>query len=309
MGIDLTEISQKVLDNNTNAANVFRRQYDLHFNPNPLDVELPYIDENGNTITTKIPNVASFRKRVWDDVGGALGQFNRTFYVDQVNGDDNNDGSSSAPFKTLETAIGKVPIGGFGVIYVKGDILIQNCIYLTNKIIRIIGDNSNNIDFYSTSDDNSNYLKGFFRLRNSIVAFHYITVKAPSKTNSDVGWSWADALFKGIDGNAVSAVGFFGYLNNNPTLVVPADAPMVVWSAGVNIQGKVIFQASHNKIIVNRPVYNINWSAVGEFMSWGVIYEDDDGNSVSGDSLIAGIVRDADSGNPVNLISNINFSS
>ena len=56
MGIDITEIAQKVLDNNTNAANVFRKMYDLHYNPNPLDVPLEYIDENGNKVTTNVPN-------------------------------------------------------------------------------------------------------------------------------------------------------------------------------------------------------------------------------------------------------------
>jgi len=61
MGINLTEIGQKVLDNNTNAANVFRRMYDLHYNPNSLDVEFPYIDENGNKQITTIPNIAKIQ--------------------------------------------------------------------------------------------------------------------------------------------------------------------------------------------------------------------------------------------------------
>jgi len=56
MGINLTEISQKVLDNSRNAANVFRKMYDLHYNPNPLDVPFEYIDENGNKVTTSVPN-------------------------------------------------------------------------------------------------------------------------------------------------------------------------------------------------------------------------------------------------------------
>ena len=61
MGINLTEISQKVLDNNKNAANVFRKMYDLHYNPNPLDVPFEYIDENGNKVTTSVPNRSKIR--------------------------------------------------------------------------------------------------------------------------------------------------------------------------------------------------------------------------------------------------------
>jgi len=61
MGLDITEIGQKVLDNNTNAANVFRKMYDLHYNPNPLDVPFEYIDEKGNKVTTSVPNRSKIR--------------------------------------------------------------------------------------------------------------------------------------------------------------------------------------------------------------------------------------------------------
>lgn len=44
----------------------------------------------------------------------------RTFYVDAVNGDDDNDGSSSAPFRTIKKACDSVPVGGKGLIYLKG---------------------------------------------------------------------------------------------------------------------------------------------------------------------------------------------
>jgi len=56
MGINLTEISQKVLDTVSNASNVFRKMYDLHYNPNPIDVPMEYIDENGQKRTTQVPN-------------------------------------------------------------------------------------------------------------------------------------------------------------------------------------------------------------------------------------------------------------
>jgi len=56
MGINLTEISQKVLDTVSNASNVFRKMYDLHYNPNPIDVPMEYIDENGQKRTTNVPN-------------------------------------------------------------------------------------------------------------------------------------------------------------------------------------------------------------------------------------------------------------
>lgn len=56
MGINLTEISQKVLDTVSNASNVFRKMYDLYYNPNPIDVPMEYIDENGQKRVTNVPN-------------------------------------------------------------------------------------------------------------------------------------------------------------------------------------------------------------------------------------------------------------
>jgi hypothetical protein len=48
-----------------------------------------------------------------------------TFYVDAVNGDDNNDGSQNAPFKTLQKAFDSIPFGGRGVIVLLSDIVLN----------------------------------------------------------------------------------------------------------------------------------------------------------------------------------------
>jgi len=137
MGINITEIAQKVLNVTSNAANIFRKMYDLYYNPKPLDVPFEYIDENGNKITTNIKNVAGFRKKLWDDVGAALGQFNRSFYVDQENGDDNNDGSRDNPFKTLSKAITATPIGGQVTINLLSDYTLEQDIYISKRYVKI----------------------------------------------------------------------------------------------------------------------------------------------------------------------------
>jgi hypothetical protein len=167
MGINITEIAQKVLDNNKNVANVFRKMYDLHYNPNPLDVPFEYIDENGNKVTTNIPNVTNFRKKLWDDVGGALGQFYKTFYVDAVNGDDNNDGSSAHPFKTLQKAVNSVPVGGYGNIILNSDVNLDFIKYVYNKILyfQLKGYKINVLN------DSTSMLYGFYDVGNSIFIF------------------------------------------------------------------------------------------------------------------------------------------
>ena len=50
----------------------------------------------------------------------------RTFYVDQVNGNDTTgDGTYAAPFKTLQKAIDSVPVGGNVAIYLLSDYTLQ----------------------------------------------------------------------------------------------------------------------------------------------------------------------------------------
>lgn len=61
---------------------------------------------------------------------------NRTFYVDAVNGNDNNDGSQNAPFKTLQKAFDSIPFGGRGVIVLLSDIVLnEDAITGENKFI------------------------------------------------------------------------------------------------------------------------------------------------------------------------------
>ncbi len=93
-----------------NFANIYPDVMDS----TPKTIEYQYKDANGNIQTKSIANRGEFKQQLWDDVGGALGQFNRTFYVDAINGDDNNIGTnSSAPFKTIQKAINSVPYGAF----------------------------------------------------------------------------------------------------------------------------------------------------------------------------------------------------
>ena len=65
----------------------------------------------------------------------------QTFYVDATNGDDNNNGSSTNPFKTIKKACDSVPVGGVGLIYlINGqtyNMPIDKDIMLKNKIIEV----------------------------------------------------------------------------------------------------------------------------------------------------------------------------
>ncbi|MCD6489412.1 MAG: phage tail protein [Thermodesulfobacterium sp.] len=78
----------------------------------------------------------------------------REFYVDAENGDDNNDGSQSAPFKTLKKAIDSVPNGGAVCIY-----LYYDQIYEIDCDI----DLNNNILVFRTTGSGTNKPKIYFR--------------------------------------------------------------------------------------------------------------------------------------------------
>lgn len=71
----------------------------------------------------------NFKNKVWDDVGGALGQLNSHYWVDQLNGLDSNDGSSVNPFNSVEKAIKSVAYGGQGTITIVGDYVLEKDVY------------------------------------------------------------------------------------------------------------------------------------------------------------------------------------
>ena len=116
-----------------NWANAIPELYDS----NPQLVDIIQKDANGNLFTKTVQNRGMFQQYVWND---ALNGMYKVFYVDEVDGDDNNDGSYDNPFKTIRNAITNLPQGGFGVIYLKSSVTIGNedtSILITNKYISI----------------------------------------------------------------------------------------------------------------------------------------------------------------------------
>ena len=322
MGINITEIGQKVLDNNTNAANVFRKMYDLHYNPNPLDVPFEYIDENGNKVTTTIKNVAGFRKRVWDDVGGALGQFNRIFYVD-VNGDDNNTGSSDSPFKTIKKAINSVPVGGYGKILLKNnqehiiadgdnyeDIVIQNRNIIIAPSETVTDDNPNPIikfDAYLHPDcpDNTSILKRLEIGYRTFFTMTHIDLKYPDPIDDDHPFS--DWLFQSQPILFNGGIGF-SYGNGNCS-IANADKLSLVFISRYHFNPSISIYGSNMDL--NSNSFVINNRSNSPFTFFGGAYtatENGGDDNLYLTKTIKNIVKDADSGNPINVISNINFS-
>ena len=68
-----------------------------------------------------------------DKMYNELSDMEKIFYVDQINGDDSNDGSNVSPFKTLQKAIDDIPTGGLADIHIVGDYVLTSNISIDRK--------------------------------------------------------------------------------------------------------------------------------------------------------------------------------
>ncbi|MEO2067924.1 MAG: hypothetical protein ABGX27_00215 [Desulfurobacteriaceae bacterium] len=75
MTVNLAEIGQKLDRLIYNMSEQNKRAYSVFYDPNPQDVELPQLDENGNLVTVKIPNRAKILAdfETWRE--GARGEY------------------------------------------------------------------------------------------------------------------------------------------------------------------------------------------------------------------------------------------
>ncbi len=83
----------------------FAQAYEQIFSSVAADVDVQVMDELGVISTVTVQNRGKFKQALWDDVGAALGQMSRSYWVDNVAGDDLNDGSEATPFQTIKKAL------------------------------------------------------------------------------------------------------------------------------------------------------------------------------------------------------------
>lgn len=113
MSFNFSQLQQDVNKLIFNSSEAISKWRDFMFGP-AGDLTYQYYDSNGNPVTTTIPNRA---KLVNQFIADAMAVMNKTVYIDQANGNDNNTGEQISPFKTLQKAINSVPKGGY--VYIK----------------------------------------------------------------------------------------------------------------------------------------------------------------------------------------------
>jgi len=309
----------------------FADKYYKFFTGPAQDVPVEYYDINGNKKQIAIPSVAKLRDRFISDINSAM---YKEIYVDAENGsDETGDGSSSAPFKTLQKAIDSIPYGAYAIIYVQGDYtMTEDNIYVINQYIWInfIGGKL--------------YLKPILRnccnhkykgvTRFQVIHSH---VGLSFGENNNVGIEIIDSYPEGWDDaidhtNGCSVFGLYyaslditfykSSSNNNILLKIPQDFNLFStngpssWGYNEHTSKVTFGLAAYNtppgtKVILDGKLGTITTvsSAVLElavYLDSTLQVIDSQGNPVDIKTKVAGIIKDSN-GTPRNVISNIVF--
>jgi len=323
--MDLAALQLKINNYITVVSSWVRNVGKLYFSSTPEDVTVQLIDDNGNVVDTTLPNVAQFRKRVWDDVGGAIGQFDKTFYVNQETGDDSNSGSISSPFKTLGKAIDKTPVSGRATIHIIGSYTETNPnVYYTLKNIGVIVSDSFFVEAYADGD----YAK-YPQLRTSEkgrIKFYFYDSDPESTTPPQLILknTTGKDLVSGYNGyiNIGSVAGFtevhFSFRSKpNEDIIRVEDGYLLTTYSGSSdkynhlLLGIAGYYDGHIRFFTGTKIANLYYLGVITFLNKlnGVDLIDENDDVVDIKTLFDGVSLDTDSGNPINLLSNINFSS
>jgi hypothetical protein len=93
-----------------------------------------------------------------------VGDTFRTYFVDQANGNDGNDGSQASPFKTLQAAASRAVYGGRLRIELLSDYHMDKILYLRDGAVEIVGrDVKRRITFAGSVDGADAYYPRFSR--------------------------------------------------------------------------------------------------------------------------------------------------
>jgi len=243
------------------------------------------------------------------------GWWNSVFYVDAVNGDDNNDGSSSAPFKTIKKAVDSIPVGGMGAIYLKtiGNV-IDSDIFAVNKTIIISGiliDSSSTepaIKNLSYVDKYGNATYGFI-INNCYLEFSNLTIRTADFVDSSKGESYYAGLVKRFNTQSKNKV----VVNQSSILLGDTDFIRISDRQDINLQ-VYYYDAAHSVTDKTIDCVGANTNAfllrneAGAFIisvsSVRLGTKNDNSSQLTWEDIVTGIVKDAN-GIPRNVISNI----
>jgi len=131
--MNLDEINANLLRQGQNNDNAFSFMEGF-FGNGASSVQWSSVGADG---TQNVRTYPTLQKLTGDVSAAVKGEMIKTICVDEVNGDDNNDGTSSAPIQNIHNAINAIPDGGTVNIILLSDCHFSANAYGNNKTIVI----------------------------------------------------------------------------------------------------------------------------------------------------------------------------
>jgi len=286
MSLNLTDLQQKINNYVTVVADWVRNVGTLYYSGTPASVDVKLLDNNGRVVTRSMPNVAKFRRQVWDDVGAAVGQFNLTLYVDPAGGDDTATGTEADPYRTVAAAILRVPISGSARIVLLGDATLEGPLDMRGRVI-VIASKETDSAAAATFTIKSGVDRGIFSSRPStLIVTTHVTFDGD---NAYAIWTNKMDLY------------ILSTLSDKATIRITEGAKSIMCRT-LHI-ARVDIQPADSTCIFLRA------NTTSSLAMLDTTINGDAATAANIEPYISGIIKDADSGNPINFVSNINFSA
>lgn len=140
----------------------------------------------------------------------ATPEMSKTFYVNQLTGDDNNTGTAASPLKSISKAISNTPNGGLLTIYLQTDYVHNSAGSFSQRQLNIASDivgTKRKLSIGYQSADATTYLAGFTPLAFGAVGLRDITLVMPSPAGLAVQpFTAANSLLRIVGASVVSMI-------------------------------------------------------------------------------------------------------
>ena len=259
----------------------------------PINVSMDWYNDDDSVTTYTNPNLPKVLEQV---AGNFKGYLYKTIYIDAVNGDDVNSGlSTSYPVKTFGKALElKAVTGGYTHIKLMTDITLKASEGRHINLSKVVVDSVDADTKAITFDIDVNTACLYIKNSSSFFTTSNIILKTKNTTGST---------------NLVAAISVDedAYLQISNSKLDIEDNTALFNVDGSSI--RVHLQGNAHTIGNNAFLIKVSYTASLQF------YFGD--GTINGDTIttsllsnyIGGIVRDGDSGNPINILANINLSS
>jgi len=240
------------------------------------------------------------------------GQF-KSYYVDPVDGDDNNTGSSDQPFKTLKKAITSAPLGGYTSINLLKDYTAkEGAITLYNSYIELtlkgkLTINTHISGSYSILDTHINMVNSAFVI--NIDSNNKGKLELTKTTDKPLAPTH-QGLFLSRKGTNTLEVDLMVQEDNYNPIKLNGVGFMTAdtWSYkrhNFNFALSGHYKGNNRDVIVdNTMLVYTKTVPCSVYIKWENNFVDNNGNVLNPSNLIDGIVKDSD-GKPRNITSNL----